>query len=238
MTRYEQLIVVLIAACPALALVCGCEATASGETGVATVEKKNGDSNKQAKHDELSRKLDIARRKLDKARMASTHSQAGYGQQLAKAEEDLVVASTKLQHFRQHTSVTRTARAELDLQRSEDSYQEAQEELAQLEIMYAEEDFADKTKEIVLQRGKRRLERSKRNLEIRRPEVAFLKSETLPLEEKELQLKLEEAQRTLEKTRREAESAELDKAIAVLSAEAELAKLEFELGELEQETDK
>ena len=98
-------------------------------------------------------------------------------------------------------------------------------------------DFADKTKEIVLQRGRRRLERSRTNLDIRSKTFLFLQNHSLPLEHKELQFKLEQASLLLAKTQRDAKAGELDKQIAILTAEAGVAKLEFELQVLDEEDD-
>ena len=70
------------------------------------------------------------------------------------------------------------------------SLAEAQQELEQLELMYSEEEFADQTKEIVLERGRRRLERTQRDLELRRADFATLQEQTLPVERREHELRV------------------------------------------------
>ena len=69
-------------------------------------------------------------------------------------------------------AVERVSRAELGFQFAQDGAKEAEQELQQLEMMYQEDEFADKTKEIVLERGRRRLERSKRSLAIETDAIA------------------------------------------------------------------
>ena len=237
--------VMFIALCPLVGALSACDATGGGGGEFTTVEEKksdeaksnNDETKKVAKRDETHRKLEIGRQKLDKSRLSGEHGEVEQESKITKAEQDLLVATTKLEQLEQFTAPTRLARAELSLQNAEDRYLEAQEEMTQLELMYGEEDFADKTKEIVLERGKRRLERSRRNLEIQRRDLEFLNSHSLPLEIKEQQFKVEQAQKQLEKARRDARSGDLDGRIAILSAEAEVAKSEFELHDLEKETE-
>ena len=197
----------------------------------------NSETKKIAKRDGVTRKLDIARQKHAKSSLAAEYGNIENQNKIAKAEQDLDIATTKLQHHEQYTAPNRLARGQLDLRNAEDRSKESQEEMTQLELMYAEEDFADKTKEIVLQRGRRRLERSRTNLDIRGKTFLFLQNHSLPLEHKELQFKLEQASLLLAKTQRDAKAGELDKQIAILTAEAGVAKLEFELQVLDEEDD-
>jgi hypothetical protein len=230
--------VLWFASLPLTVALIACEGPAASDSEVATVAEKkkttNGDTKKDAKRDGVTRKLDIARQKLAKSGLAAEYAEIENRNSVAKAEQDLAIATTKLQHHEQYTAPNRLARGQLDLRYAEDRYEESQEEMTQLELMYAEEDFADKTKEIVLQRGRRRLERSRTNLDIRSKDFLFLQNHSLPLQLKELQLKVEQASILLDKTRRDAKATELDQQIAILTAEAEVAKLEFELQELDE----
>lgn len=247
----------LIALLPLAVTLIACDGAATSGNEVATVaekkkqkkeEKKNNKSaktkkkettdsetKKVAKRDGVTRKLDIARQKHAKSNLAAEYGKIENQNKIAKAEQDLDIATTKLQHHEQYTAPNRLARGQLDLRYAEDRYKESQEEMTQLELMYAEEDFADKTKEIVLQRGQRRLERSRTNLDIRSTDLLFLQNHSLPLQYKELQFKFEQAGLLLDKTQRDAKASELDKQIAILTAEAEVTKLEFELQVLDEE---
>ena len=252
----------LVALLPLAVALIACDSAATAGNEVATVaekkkqkkkekkkeEKKNNKSaktkkkettdsetKKVAKRDGVTRKLDIAGQKLAKSSLAAEYGKIENQNKIAKAEQDLDIATTKLQHHEQYTAPNRLAQGQLNLRYAEDRYKESQEEMEQLELMYAEEDFAEKTKEIVLQRGRRRLERSRTNLDIRSKAFLFLQNHSLPLEHKELQFKLEQAGLLLDKTQRDARASELDKQIAILTAEAEVAKLEFELQVLDEE---
>lgn len=200
-------------------------------------EATNSETKKVAKRDGVTRKLNIARQKHAKSSLAAEYGKIENQNKIAKAEQDLDIATTKLEHHEQYTAPNRLARGQLDQRYAEDRYEESQEEMTQLELMYAEEDFADKTKEIVLQRGRRRLERSRTNLDIRSKDFLFLQNHSLPLQHKELQFKFEQAKLLLDKTQRDARAGELDKQIAILTADAAVAKLEFELQVLDEDDD-
>ncbi|MCH8852307.1 MAG: hypothetical protein IID41_06590 [Planctomycetes bacterium] len=244
--------VLLVTLLPLALAMIACDSPATSGNEVATVAQKkkdnknaktknkkatNSETKKVAKRDSVTRKLNIARQKHAKSSLAAEYGKIGNQNKIAKAEQDLDIATTKLQHHEQYTAPNRLARGQLDLRNAEDRYKESQEEMTQLDLMYAEEDFADKTKEIVLQRGRRRLERSRTNLDIRSKTFLFLQNHSLPLEHKELQFKLEQASLLLAKTQRDAKAGELDKQIAILTAEAGVAKLEFELQVLDEEDD-
>ena len=238
---------VLSILCAALCASSACTATGSTGNEVAVVgkqaDKKSGkkatkkktDSDDSAKQDQVRRKLEIAEQKLAKARLAAEHGEAETESKITTAQQKLIVATTKLQQLEQYIAPNKLARAELGLQGSLDRFNESQEEMTQLELMYAEEDFAEKTKEIVLERGKRRLERSQRDLEIRRRELEFTQSHDLPLQIKEQQFKVEQAQKSLDKAKRDSVGGIIDRRIATLTADAAVAKLQAELEKLEKE---
>ncbi len=240
--------VLLVALLPLTVALIACDSAATSEKEVGTVAKKkdkkstktkkkkatDSETKKVAKRDGVTRKLAIARQKHAKSNLAAEYGAIENKNKITKAEQDLDIATTKLLHHEQYTAPNRLARGQFDLRNAEDRYEESQEEMTQLELMYAEEDFADKTKEIVLQRGRRRLERSRTNLDLRSKSLLFLQNNALPLEHKELELKVERAGLLLDKTRRDATASELDKQIAILTADAAVAKLEFELQELDE----
>jgi hypothetical protein len=101
----------------------------------------------------LQRDLEVARLRLSKLKLDQDHAEIKFDESLAKAKADLELARKKLADFKQISVPERTERAKLNLAMAEDGLREAQEELAQLELMYSEEQFADKTKEIVVGRA-------------------------------------------------------------------------------------
>ena len=136
--------------------------------------------------------------------------------------------------FTRRTAPNRVETARLDLTRSEDRVQDAEEELHQLEIMYGEDDFAEKTKEIVLERGRRRLERSRVSFELQRQRFATLTEKTIPREISEHELSLERKAKALEKTQRSVEAARVDKDIELRTSRSEIMNQEADLEALHE----
>jgi len=174
----------------------------------------------------MERDLQISRQKLTRAEMAAKHTELAHQVSLRKAEMELDLAHHKFKDYAENSVPQRIARAELNVRRSQDRLREAEQELAQLEMLYAEEEFADKTKEIVLERGKQRLERSREGHAITQRDLTILLEFTIPIEMKKKEMEVDAKERQLERSRRDAEAAALDKAIALMSAEAEVTKLE------------
>ncbi len=201
-------------------------ADAEAEEKEKQAEEDAKDARKLAK---FGRDLDVARQKVIQARMAREHAEAQHAVTVAQAEQELELETQRLRTFTERSVPNRIEWSRLALVRAEDRVKENGEELKQLEMMYAEEDFADQTKEIVLERGRRRLERSQRDLELRREDFAILTEKTIPMETAEHELKVEQNTKGLEKARRDAEAATIEKKIGLMSGAAEVARLEAEL---------
>lgn len=195
------------------------------------------DADKQARERErklarLRRQLEIAQLGVAKARIALEHGDLKYNDALAAAETEFELAKKRLQIFQKMTVPNRLARAELELRQVEDGVTESQEELYQLELMYSAEQLADQTREIVIERAKRRLERAQRDLELRREEFRVLKEVSLPLEEQELDHAAELKKRAVLQTQRDNEPEIIDRKVAVINAELEVTRLEEEIADL------
>ncbi|MBI5866189.1 MAG: hypothetical protein HZB38_17100 [Planctomycetes bacterium] len=209
-------------------------------TSAAAAEDEAAKAEKERR--ELARKLDRTRRdielaemRLQKTRMQNEIAEQQHGLAAAKARKDIEVAARKLKNFREKSKPERINRADLSLAYSQDNVRESEQELEQLEIMYKDDKFADKTKEIVLERGRRRLERARRSLQLEAEANDFLKAETLPLEELEQDLALKDKQDSLEKTLREHEIALIDQRMGLISGEAEITKLRDDLADTERD---
>ena len=99
-------------------------------------------------------------------------------------------------------------------------------------IGHGDEEFADQTKDIVIERAHRRLQRSERDLKLRKADLANLQDRTIPVELTEHRLKVEAQERELEKLERDIEATRLSKRIAIMSAEFEVTRLQAELADL------
>ncbi len=203
-------------------------ATAKSEKGEEESEAKKA-AKKAAKRAKLVSDLEIARQKVTQAQLASTHQQADDEEAVRKAAADLDVASAKLVEFNERTAPVRLDRARLSLKGAEDRVVESREELEQLEMMYAEEELGDKTREIVITRAKRRLARAEWNLRIQQTDLANLEGEKIPLERHELELKVAAASATHDGKMRSANASTLAKQISLMSAEADVVRLDTEL---------
>ncbi|MFH1749268.1 MAG: hypothetical protein ABIG44_19730 [Planctomycetota bacterium] len=179
--------------------------------------------------------LEMARIRLDKARLSAENTFSARDDSEAKARAELDLSTKKLKTFQEITIPNRTAWAKLNLQRAEDGLKNAQEELQQLELMYKDEQFADQTKEIVIDRARRQLERTQSDLELRRDELNTLVEIDLPMELTEHQLRQVEKERALAHVLREVDIEKMDQKLNLMNAEAEIVRLENELVDLQQE---
>ena len=141
-----------------------------------------------AKRRSLERKLAIARAKLDHARMEVEAQQAASEAALDQARREEEIAQAKAAQFEKFDAPNRIARAELTLLRAKDRADEAAEELQQIEIMYSDQDLADKTAEFVSNRGKRNAERSRAQIAIEERGLESLRGQEIPREGRQLQL--------------------------------------------------
>ena len=209
-------------------------------------EKKAKEKEKQAEQEaedarklaKLERDLAVARQRVVRARMDAEHAEGEHKATLDNAQQELALELMRQSIFTERSAPNRIEWSKLGLLRGQDRVLEAQEELRQLELMYAEEDFADQTKEIVLHRSRRRLERSNRDLDLRREDAAILTDKTIPLETAEHEGRVMQKTAALDKARRATEASRLDKQIALMSAEAEVARLEAEIDALGEKMEK
>jgi hypothetical protein len=186
------------------------------------------------KRADLERQVALAGMRLEKTKMDADHQSIATNDSLKRAEEELQLSRDALAQFERVDSKTRIEQARLNMKRMEDGLAEAEEELQQLEFMYQDQDLADKTKEIVLRRGKRRVERSKAQMAIEKQNLETLETKTLPLESKRLKMDLESKELALEAVRRAKVSQEADRKMAQLAAEGELVKMKNEMSALDK----
>lgn len=208
----------------------------AAESGADEQEKQRA-ARKKAREQERNRKkteqsLEVARLKLKKAELTAESGKRESEAAVIKARSELDLARRKLAQFDERTAPSRLANGELGIQRAEDREREAVEELAQLEAMYKEEAIVDATREIVVERGRRRLERTRRQLEIERGDFEALKSLGLPIDRTELEQKVDERVRGLEKAELDQGAKGLEQEISLLAARHEVERLEQELADI------
>jgi hypothetical protein len=194
--------------------------TESGSPGAATAAKSIP---------RLERQLQIATDRANVARVQEREQGAANTQSIARAESELKDLEDQLADVERVSMPSRVAKAKLDLSMARDALAEQEEELAQLEMTYKEGDFADKTREIVLNRGKRRVERAKERLEIQARDAEALEQTVLPHEHDRLARQIELKRHDLERAHRDADMQLQEKHIAVAAADLEVMRAESEL---------
>jgi hypothetical protein len=209
----------------------GCSSTtvADAPSGAASVSDAN-----ESKIDEVERKLKLAHARLEVKEMEQEAFVHEHGNNVRYAQADLAMAQAKLAKFREVDAPGRVASEKLNLRTAMDRAQEAKDELAQIEIMYKDQDLDDLTAEFVVSRGRRSAERAQARIEIQEAAFNSLKERELPQEEKQLELAVDKAVTGLEKIEIDGKISEQGKAIATQEARDGLNKLEQELSEAKQ----
>ena len=213
----------------ALALTSACASSGgAGADADAAVETPQS----SGKAEQAAVDLRIAELELKSARAKAEGDVEGARRGVLKAEAELAKAERSLAAFEAGVSL-RIEEKELALARSVGRADDAKLELAELEAMYAEEEFAEMTKELVIQRGRRAVELSDRALTLERAKLSELRENTLPKERGSLQVAVENARRSLEGAREKVTQAELSVELSLARAEAKVSKARKALEELE-----
>ena len=233
---------VLLAALTATSLGMGCstmQASGDGPTSAepgdaAAREGTASEEDTAARKESLVHKLTVAKIRLDHANLERKMHTEGSKTSVALAQEELELGKGRLAQFKEIDMPNRIAQSELNLQRMRDNATEAEEELKQIELMYEEQDLEDRTREFVINRGKRNAERVRRTLAIQEREHESLTKGELPRELREMELDVARKKDAVWKAEIGAKAGLLMKEIAVMDAEAKIVELERELKELEE----
>ena len=208
-------------------LVSSCASSpAEGGSGApaAQGDAKNGDEAK-----ELQSKLDKAEIKLEIARIDAKNGEAASARSVEAAKLEAELASSALENYSAVLQPIEAATSELALDGARQRVKESKEELDELEKMYAQEDFADLTKELVLTRGRSQLQMAQRNLELTEKRAAQARTFEWPRKERELTEKVAATQRALDDAQSRAEKSALERKLALLEAEEAVTKAREEL---------
>lgn len=208
----------------------GSKSTSGGHGGDA----QGGDSSAAASDEarelrNLERKLEVARTRQQKVELEQAAFEQELEGQIRHANAEVEMARARLALFRESSAPNRLASARLELQAAKDRAQEAADELAQIEIMYKDQDLDDLTAEFVVSRGRRSAARAAARIEIQEGELTALETRELPQEDKRLELELDKAIEKLGDAQREGEIGRLGQQIAATEARNEIARLEEEL---------
>lgn len=179
--------------------------------------------------EEDARKVEVLQRKIALAELELAALAARQGAALAAARTELALAEGELQEFREFARPTRLGMAALDLRGTTDRAQEAAEELAQIQVMYKDQDLDDVTAEFVVARGKRQAERAAERIALEEQSLARLTGHTLPAEELKLTLAVDRARAGIADAERNDEVERRGKELALDDLRFELAQLRKKL---------
>ena len=196
-----------------------CAASAAGSLSDA----KNGADEASAEKD-TAFELALAELELEKAQLESEQGLAKAELALKLATGKLVEAQATLAAFNERGKVIDHGERKLAVDRTSGRAEDAAAELAELEAMYAEEEFAEKTKELVLTRGRRALTHSKRQLELENKKLEKLVQVDQVIERQKLERGLQEAEGKVEGAKLAVEIAKLEGRVGVEKAAHKLKK--------------
>jgi hypothetical protein len=183
----------------------------------------------EAEAEENARKVEVLKRKIELGELELAALAARQGPALVAARIELALAEGELTTFRDFDRPTRLGTAALDLRGTTDRAQEAADELAQIQVMYAEQDLDDLTAEFVVARGRRQAERAAERIKLEEQELARLTDRTLPAEEQKLALAVDRARAGVADTERSNEIERRNKELALDDLRFELAQLQKKL---------
>jgi hypothetical protein len=226
----------LLSLVPVLAFFCaGCESMprAAGDSRSAE-SKEESDDGPQAEVAKQERALGYARLELAIAEAEAGASTRKADDAVASAERELAEARAALEHFRTKERDLELSKVVLGLDQAAWRVEAEKQELAELEAMYKQDDVAELTKELVLQRGKKGVEFAERNLAHEQRDAEAQRGFELPKQERELEVELLEAEHALRDARAESAKTKLEVELALLKARAAVEDAEKELAEARQ----
>src|SRR5688572_2507016 len=200
-----------------------CAASATDKASAKSEDWKKADAKKEGekkkKKESQARAVELARGKLAHARLEQETAKRKKDAAVDQARKELSLADEALEDFKVNEAPLRVRKAELEIKEAEDSHAENLEEFEQLKLMYAEQDLADTTRELVMHRTERRIARSKQELELARAELDHLKEGEIAMEHAKLELEVSEKQHALEDAQLDSRVSWNEKELAILEAQ-------------------
>lgn len=227
---YHLLVLILLTALSS----CGSDEVLIDEvdTAVAGEADADADSNDEAKQvdQEALTELEDHRRELFILEMKTEHTLRSAHLELTEADEALQDAHRELRLFMSVEMPRQIENQQQSLSYSRHSVKNAEEELAQLEQLYGDAEFAEATAEIVIGRSRHSLEMERIDLRQSEENLRNLHKYELPKEIEDLEHSIRRAEHELEGARIEMEVAEIEAEHELKSAIEEVEKLEKGLG--------
>ncbi len=213
---------------------------AKAEVAQAGAPAKADDSEGKAGAKELENKrfeLECKRSELKIERMERESGARSAREAVEDAEFKRGKAASSLENFLSVEKPHQLGQFELQLDRAGQRLKEEQEELNELLAMYKNEDFADLTKELVVNRAKAAIAFAERDLALDKQEIENKKAHDLAWKQKGLEQDLLDAERALRAAKEAEERGKLKAQLDARKAEREIDQLEKEIAEAEKKAD-
>lgn len=169
--------------------------------------------------------LELAKLSLASAHMAAELSGLEVHSDIEVSGRELEQARKDIKSFAESAAL-RLRESTANMRRAEVRLEEQAQEMQELEAMYAEEEFAEMTKELVLARGRHQIEAATEVLEISRARHALLEESELVAERSKHEVGLHKAELALRKAELAGKMHELKSRRSILEAEESLRKAE------------
>jgi len=204
--------------------------TGSDQAGDAASSDEGAADDPAKERAAAERAVRVAELELDQARLEAKRDAEKAQLDLDEARMEYTKAQRAMQAFDQARALE-LDKARLDVDRSTGRARDAELELAELEAMYADEEFAEKTKELVLTRGRRTLDEARRALALEERRLVHLTEVELPAQEHELKMELMSAKAARKAAQIALEVNEIETRLALDEAEEELRDARAKLDE-------
>ncbi|MGE0191282.1 MAG: hypothetical protein AB7T63_04485 [Planctomycetota bacterium] len=162
---------------------------------------------------------------LERLKLEDMHEERRGRVRAEKARLESEDAKRKLEIWETSEKPERLARLQLRLDQGRDRLVQAEQELKELEAMYAAEEFANMTKELVLHRGRKQVEFAKRELELDEQAAEREKTSEIPLEENEKRRTAEAAHNDWIDANEDLERSMQERALGIWTATQEIETL-------------
>ena len=184
--------------------------------------------------EKLERELQRAQMKMQVAALGAGTDRLKAQRKVDDAGRELEQARRALDLFLSYEQPHELAESQLSLDRAHHRRELQVDELKELEAMYAEEDFAEMTKELVLKRGRKNVEFAERSLELAMRKFEVKRTEELPKRQRELEQKVVAAEGELRDAEVGREKNEIQVELDLMEARTKLEEAEREMRKAEE----
>ncbi len=210
------------------------EAESSPTAAKAEQDKKDEEAKQRGKElQQKQRELDYAKIAVQTTAIERQVRTMTVEAAVQHAQRELDKKQRELDQFLQQLRPRELEEHQIDLDHQVHRAEDAKDELAELEAMYKDDEFAKTTKELVVKRGRRQLEMAARGLAVGRQEFEQFEKHTLVEREQELQQAAKDAALELEKARLEHQKTQIELDVQQRQADDRVKDLQRDIAELE-----